>query len=400
MQKLLHSRISLIVLSIVLVILSIVYIGYGLYVPSDCDGYYRWQESAYVLRGINPFSVASGTTAPQEDIGALNTDGGNMPWTYLLSNVIYPGFLPYRDALIWARALFVLLLLLAIVRVWRLTKETWGASALQSVALVSVFFASYMWFATLRLGNHAAYIMLLLILLFTFDHRRYWYIAGLLYAFLLMKPQTAALFLLLFLLEKKYKPILFAGGILTAVVITTSVLIKTSPIAMFTDVYRLCVSYEHFDNYIYYGLLDPLVSVFHIRSAIVLPIGIFLGIGGVIFYWFYFHLSSKPVHYAVISLLSMCWMYIQPSDMIVLGFVGFASLSMIFFTQLTRWHVFWIAFGSVLGAIPILGVFYMAGPILPFVVRLLYFVVVAALIAASRYASPRIAGNYPSSTAQ
>lgn len=393
MQKLFHNKTLLIVLCSLLVILSVLYMSYGLYVPSDCDGYYRWQESAYVLRGINPFSVASGATAPQQDIGALHTDGGNMPWTYLLSNVIYPGFLPYRSALIWARFLFVILLFLAIVRVWRLTKKIWGASALQSVALVSVLFASYMWFATLRLGNHAAYIMLLLILLFTFDHRRYWYVSGLLYAFLLMKPQTAALFLLLFLLEKKWKPILFAGGILAVVVLITSVLIKTSPIAMFTDVYRLCVSYEHFDNYIYYGLLDPLVSVFHIRSAIVLPIGIFLGIGGVIFYWFYFRLSSKPVHYAVVSLLSMCWMYIQPSDMIVLGFVGFACLYMLFFTRLSQWRVFWIAFGSVLGAIPILGVFYMAGPILPLVVRLLYFVVIAALISASRH-SPSLSYDH------
>lgn len=208
-----------------------------------------------------------------------------------------------------------------------------------------------------------------------------------------MKPQTAALFLLLFLLEKKWKPILFAGGILAVVVLITSVLIKTSPIAMFTDVYRLCVSYEHFDNYIYYGLLDPLVSVFHIRSAIVLPIGIFLGIGGVVFYWFYFHLSSKPVHYAVVSLLSMCWMYIQPSDMIVLGFVGFACLYMLFFTRLSQWRVFWIALGSVLGAIPILGVFYMAGPILPLVVRLLYFVVIAALISASRH-NPSLSSDH------
>ena len=374
-------------LTALFITLSIVYIGYGLYVPSTCDGYYRWQESAYVLRGIDPFSVATGFHAPEADIGKLNADGGNMPWTYLLSNVIYPGFLPYSSALIWGRVLFVLLFVLTIARVWRASKQMWNASHLQSLALVSVLFACYMWFATLRLGNHGAYIMLLLILLFTFDHNRHWVLAGLCYAFLLMKPQTSGIFLLFFLLSKRWKPIFFAGGILSVLMVITFLLIRKSPLAMITDAYQLSVSYEHLNNYIYYGLLDPLVSVFGVRSGIVLPIGMALGISCMVFYRLRLPAMPETVNYAFAALLSMCWMYIQPSDMIVLGFVGFASLASLFFAPQLRRYRIWIAFGSILGAIPILGKFYMANPLVPLAVRILYIIIVAALIRAGACAA-------------
>jgi hypothetical protein len=380
MQKVFTKKTVLLLLCAVFLMLSVVYIGYGLYVPSSCDGFFRWQESAYVLRGINPFSVAEKSVAPLGDIGSLNSDGGNMPWTYLLSNLIYPGFLSYSNALIWARILFVALLFSAVFRLRRYVVERLGANALQSIILVSVFFASYMWFATLRLGNHAAYLALLLIILFTFDHNKNWIIAGVFYALLLMKPQTTSLFLLYYLLTKRWKPILFAGGILITVVVLTSLLIHSTPLNMLTDAYRLCLSYENLDNYIYYGLLDPLVSVFHISSSIVLPIGIALGVGAMMFYRFRYRIQSESVNYAVCALLSVCWMYIQPSDMILLGFVGFACLQTIFFASLSKPAFTVLLIGSVFGAIPILGTVYMASPLIPLVVRILYFGFIAFLI--------------------
>ena len=186
------------VLCVLFLLLSVCYIGYGLIVNSSCDGFYRWQESAYVLRGVDPFSVAEGLSDTLPDIGELRVDSGNMPWTYLLSNAIYPGFVPYHQALAWARVVFVLLLAIACWRIWRYCQTVYHATTLQKLLLIGVFFASYMWFASLRLGNHAAWLCLLLILLFTFDHNRYWPVAGVLYAFLLMKPQTTGLFLLFF----------------------------------------------------------------------------------------------------------------------------------------------------------------------------------------------------------
>jgi hypothetical protein len=222
--------------------------------------------------------------------------------------------------------------------------------------------------------------MLLLLLLFSFDHNKHWALAGLLYALLLMKPQTTGLFLFYFLLTKRWKPILFAGGILISVVCATALLIHSTPLQMLADAYGLCVSYEHLDNYIYYGLLDPLVSVFHVSSSIVLPIGITLGVGAMLFYRFRYRVLNESVNYAVCALLSVCWMYIQPSDMILLGFVGFACLRAILFSPLSKSSVAVLSIGSVFGAIPILGVFYMASPIVPLLVRVLYFVIIGYLV--------------------
>lgn len=376
----LFARNWLLLLGVVFLLITIIYIGYGLYVPSDCDGLYRWKESAYVLRGVNPFLVAARQVSPLSEIGPLNPDGGNMPWTYLLSNIIYPGFLPYRIALIWARALFVILLAVAILRLRRYSIHELGTKGPKNLALIFVFFANYMWFATLRLGNHAAYLMLLLILLFTFDHNQNWALAGICYAFLLMKPQTTGIFLLYYLLTKRWKPILLAGGFLLVVVCVTSFLIHSTPFQMLADAYGLCVSYENLDNYIYYGLLDPLVSVLHVPSRVVLPIGMTLGIGAMVFYRFRYRIQNESVNYAVCALLSLCWMYIQPSDMILLGFVGFACLHAVFSCELLKSTKVLLIIGGVFGAIPILGTFYMASPLVPLLVRIFYFVIVGFLI--------------------
>lgn len=370
------------IICIGLLLLSVGYLGYGLIVDSSCDGFYRWQESAYVLRGMDPFRVAAGLDAPIPEIGALNTDGGNMPWTYLLSNVIYPGFLPYDLALIWARIVFVLLTGLVVWRVYLYCGRKYNASMLERLLLVSVLFASYMWFATLRLGNHAAYLCLLLILLLTFDHERYWPVAGILYAFLLMKPQTTGLFLLFFLLKKQWKPILLAGGIVGVVTLITSALIRSTPFAMLKNAYALCVSYENLDNYIYYGLLDPLVSVWHVPSSVVLPAGMLLGIGAVLLLRYRLSAGDRETDFAALSVLSVSWMYIQPSDMIILGLVGFACMTRLMYAQ-PQSHMrggILVLCGALFGALPIIGRIYMAGPIVPLVVRLFYFAVIGVLL--------------------
>lgn len=384
MQRLFAKKQVLLLLCAGFILLGCVYVAYGLYVPSDCDGVYRWRESAYVLHGIDPFAITTGRIPPLPQIGLIQGDGGNMPWTYLLSNVIYPGFLPYSSALLWARGLFVALLGITIWRVWRTARRVYSATTLQALALVSVLFACYMWFATLRLGNHAAYVTLLIFLLLTFDHSRHWALAGLCYAFLLIKPQTSGLLLLYFLLTRRWKPILFAGGLLLAITAATSVIIRTSPITMLQNVYALAVSLEHNTNYAYYGLLDPLVSLLHVPASIVLPAGMLLGIGATTLFALRWRVCNEAVNYAVVCLLCMSWMYLQHSDSIALGVVGFASLSLLFSVPLRRTQACTLALGAVLGAVPVLGVWYMASPIVPLLMRVLYGLVVVTLVLAQR----------------
>lgn len=368
-------------------ILSAVYIGYGLTVPSRCDGFFRWQESVYVLRGVDPFKVASGAVEPHIDIGALRPDGGNMPWTYLLSNFIYPGFLPYHAAFVWARILFCILLCASVLCLDRYVRRTFPAASMPDrLTLIGVFGASYMWFATLRLGNHAAYLCLLLIILFTFDHNRHWVLAGILYGFLLMKPQTTALFLLFFLLDRQFKPVLLAAGMLGIVTLVTGYLIDCNPLEMVKNAYTLCVSYEDLTVYIYYGLLDPLVSVFHAPSSAILPIGMGLGVVAVLMLKYRIRSESRAVNFAALSLLTVCWMYIQPSDMIILGFVGFACLLVLLSCKQNRRVSAFIGLGAVFGALPVIGRVYMASPLIPLAVRLFYFAVVWSLIREDRKA--------------
>lgn len=386
-------RKAFIALALLLVIEAGVSLIAGLTVPSSCDGFYRWQESSYMLRGYDPFLVASGRLAPLDAIGALNTDGGNMPWTYLLSNCIYPGFLPYAQALLVARIVFVALFALTTFRITVYVRGRYAPTRFETMFLLGVLFASYMWFATLRLGNHAAYITLMVFLLLTFDHNEHWVAAGILYAFLLMKPQDSGLFLLLFFLRKQWKPILLCGGILLGSTLVTSAIIGCAPWTMLLNAYELCVSYQNLDNYIYYGLLDPLVSVFHIDSSIILPIGMGLGIAAVAFAALKCKHCDKERLLAFTAVVSMSWMYVQPSDIILLGLVGFACATALLYQYGGGRMTLPLLVGALLMAIPIPGIVYMSGPIVPLIMRLLLIGVTVILLIADERGLFRLRTN-------
>lgn len=378
------------ILTALLLILSLCYIGWGLSTYSRTDGYYRWQESACVLAGVDPVAAALGQADIDPEIGALNPQTiGNVPWTYLLSNLFYPGFLPYKTAMYVSKVVFLLLLALTLHRLIAYLKRRFACTKTERWLCVGLLFCSYMWFATLRLGNLAAFTALSAILLMTFDHERHPVLAGVLYALLAMKPQNAGPFLLYFLLKKRFKAIGVAAGIIIACTAAASILTGTPVLELILTPYTCCVDYVNVDNYIYYGLLDPLVSTFDLSPGIVMPVGVLLGIVAVMAFSLREKRASEETGIGLAALLSVCWMYSQPSDMIFLGLSAFACAAALLRlgSGLSRAGYVPLIIGLLLPALPVTGRMVMAGPFLPLLIRLTYILVFLHLIRLERATS-------------
>ena len=369
------------ILTAFILLCAVIYLATGfLNVGDACDGYYRWQESAYILRGVDPFAVAVEPGLVEPDIGPVNSDAGNMPWTFLLSNCIYPGFLQFSDAFIVARIVFALLLCLAVYRAWRFTGAAYATTPLRRLLLVGILFCCYMWFATLRLGNHGAYVTLCLFLLATFDHDRHWLGAGVLYAFIAMKPQLSGLFLLYYLIRGRFKPLLVAAGILAASTIAASVLSGTHIVEMLLNPFRLSLSYQELDNYIYYGLLDPLVSACSISSKYVMVPSMLMWIGFVSFVALRFKALREET---MLALGSVSWMYVQPSDQTLLGLFGFNCCALLLFHRdmfPSRLSKSILAIGALINTLPLKGTVFMSSWMVPLAYRMILLAIIIFII--------------------
>ena len=55
------------------------------------DFYARWQESAYLFKGVNPFDALTGKVYIDE-IGTIDPDMVTVPWAWIWGSIISPGF--------------------------------------------------------------------------------------------------------------------------------------------------------------------------------------------------------------------------------------------------------------------------------------------------------------------
>lgn len=148
------------------------------------------------------------------------------------------------------------------------------------------------------------------------------------------------------------------------------------------NAYELCVSYQNLDNYIYYGLLDPLVSVFGINSAIVLPLGMLMGILATGFIALRTKKSDRETQFGCVALASMCWMYVQPSDIVLLGLLSFAAATAVLFKGANGKLFYLLSCGALLTALPLTGTVYMISFLVPLVMRMLWIIAAVNMLCA------------------
>ncbi len=299
----------------VICIALIFYLGHSM---GDLLG--QWKICAYTLNGIDPFALAISGEKPIDSIGTIPASFSTVPWACTLGNVFYPGFLPFEIAKIYITALQLVVCAVSVFIVYDKCKHYVENSTILFIALTFVnhFCFVYSW----SLGNNGAIISLLVIDAICLVDRHP-YIAGVLIAFAMVKPQITAIVCIVFLLNKKWKPILVGAVIDILGWIATCVITSTPFMTLFSE----CMTSGTSSGRHYYGVLSPLTSI-GIDKTTVLLLNAVLGVAYTFILWRY--LKKKGINATIATYVPACiastiWTYKNGPDymMVVLASVLF-----------------------------------------------------------------------------
>lgn len=284
------------------------------------DALWRWQECAYVLRGVNPFDVMQGVEKADLFIGDLAPSGGTMPWSYVLGNVFNPGWCSFATVKLYLGCLYATLPVLCAMCMYAyLTEHRYFCDRFQALQASLLVFAPSLWANAVFFGNQSGIICCLIVLsLFLLeDHPIF---TGVLLAFAMCKPQIAAVFFLPLLVKRKFSTIATSVVIVLAGWAASVRMTNTRPLEMLLQMLNQGLGYTS-SYYSYYGIFNILLG-FGVPSNVVLLLD-------VLFACVVFGLLARVLFregldddwlcwFALMSVLSTCWFYKQSHDYVIL----------------------------------------------------------------------------------
>lgn len=236
----------------------------------------RWQESAYLFRGINPFDALSGKVIIDE-IGTIDPDMVTVPWAWILGSIISPGFIKYEYARIWGTFCFLLLATITSIIAYRYLENTleWKTGDEKKkwcIAVWCIVFSQYCWVWSFMCGNHGA-LACCFIVMAVCIYREHPYVAGIMMTFAMIKPQVAALFFITFFIIKQYRVIITAAiaGTLTMLMVC---MITGSDIFLLLK--QTAGVGTNLDS-VFFGLFNML-KYFDISTSFILALDIIVGV--------------------------------------------------------------------------------------------------------------------------
>ena len=171
----------------------------------------QWQSCSYALRGIDIYSVRG--TEIEAGFHAV-------PWGLVLGNVFYGGFLPYRAAEIYFTLLNMIVAAYAAYVMYSRIKKVYPELELCTIAVsllsIDYIFAYYS-------GNAGGIICAFLIIAWAW-REKHPILSGILISVAMVKPQTALIVCLDFIIMKHVMPVIIAAVIDVAAWFTASLL--------------------------------------------------------------------------------------------------------------------------------------------------------------------------------
>lgn len=276
----------------------------------------RWQESAYVLNGINPFdSINGGVILPE--IGQIDSVAGTMPWAYLIGNIMIPGYLPFNIALVYFIVFYVLSGAICAILLWRHSEEK-EVSRLSVLAILSFWCVGY----ALALGNYGTACCFLIIISILIYERRGVQgkiLAGIIMAIAMCKPQVCGLFLLTFILIGEFIVPIVCLSIVLVSYIAVAVMTHTSALTLLSQIFKQGVNYNNVN--INDGLFTFLRN-FNISNTVILLLSLCFGIA---IYSFAFRKlrrinskTSRLICFLPAAICSSFWFYRNPYESMTL----------------------------------------------------------------------------------
>ena len=159
-------------------------------------------------QGIDIYSLRDGVNLIPE-IGTIGAGFHATPWGCLLQTVFYGGFLNYEASRIYFVAANFVVLIIASLVLYSKSRRLPGNLGTWALIL-SLLSADYM--TSLYLCNAGGMVaaFMLTAWLISDEHE---YLSGVLLGFAMIKPQDAVIVCLVFLMMRKFKPLIVAAAI-------------------------------------------------------------------------------------------------------------------------------------------------------------------------------------------
>ena len=320
---------GLLVLCVLLCVSLYFYLGYSGY---DIKGH--WKISRYTLLGYDPFPLI-GKKALLKSVGKIPSGFATVPWCCVMGTVFYGAFLPLAQAKIYLWVLHFAAYIVTGAVVYHKFRGKFSNKLLTLLLLLIGGHFSFMY--SLRYGNSGAILCCLCILAICLTDSKPW-IAGICMGFAMTKPQISMIICLVWLLDRKWKPLFTAAVIDIAGWGATSVITGTSPILLLKET----LSSGTVSPKQYLGLFGFL-QMFGMNSTLILLLNMIVGIlftaGG----WFYLKKKcgvsdGSLILYAPACAASTFWMYKNGTDYLILVFVAAFFIYLCLEREISRKH--------------------------------------------------------------
>ena len=292
------------------------------YMRGECsfgDFHARWQESAYLLRGINPYDVISGK-AVIEEIGVIDPDMVTVPWAWIWGSIISPGFLKYEYAKIWGGFFFLFMAVATSYVCYRYIENSfdWKTGDEKRKWCLQAFFivfSQYCWVWSFMCGNHGALACCFVVIALCI-YKKHPYLAGIMMTFGMIKPQAAALFFITFLIIKQYRVIFTTIICELATFLSIWLLIGSGPVQLMQQTAGIGTNL----NGVFFGLFNILKYI-GVPTTIVLLLDITAGVLYLVFHTLTTrkYIGENDLHIFVgATIASTFWFYKQSHDYVIL----------------------------------------------------------------------------------
>lgn len=175
-----------------------------------------WQGNAYTLKGISPKDILEGSAETDPEIGRIIPGTANVPWTYILSNLFIPGYLPFHTAVHVSIAWWFILWGIALSCAWKKFFPFCRNDRLFGILLLTLLTSQISLSTSLNTMNPSTWVYPLLLIACLGDSKKYAVPIGICLGLAMIKPQLSALFFFPFLVKKEFKVLISAASTVLA----------------------------------------------------------------------------------------------------------------------------------------------------------------------------------------
>lgn len=375
-MKITEKQFKLLIIFFSIPLILFMLYGYLKAFLTTADGFLRWQECACILHGIYPMDIILGKVPVIEEFGVFDHSTTTIPWSYLLSNILYPGFLSWNAAKLWFISLFTVC---AVLCAFFLYKNFFLSShnKFLSIFLCIQFFVHFGWGSSLnKLNNGMFCVLAIIMILILMEYYPHTTKNEILIAFLMviamLKPQITLLFYIPLLIRKYYKSIFLSGGILLASWLSVSAIISVPPLTILLEQFQVGIDLKYTSVYVYYGILDFL-TIFGISTNYIMLMEATIFIPIVFILCYRFRHASTWVIFSIPALFMLFWCYHHNTDIQIIGIL-MVCIAYLLFTEpnLPKTEQAYCIFLLLFNLCPISYLYYEISPLIPFLQRIFY----------------------------